>query len=60
MDLKNWIETLPSTSSRIYLIYYGEYMNLFKSLSAQQLIIESQEIIGNANILWLIPKLNKK
>ena len=60
MDLKNWIETLPSTSSPIYLIYYGEYMNLFKSLSAQQLIIESQEIIGNANILWLIPKLNKK
>ncbi|MGD1714518.1 glycosyltransferase family 39 protein [Dapis sp. BLCC M172] len=57
--LKNWIESLPPTYSRIWFIYYGGDMNIFKSVFAEQFTIESQEIIGNANILLLIPKLDK-
>ncbi|NEP73825.1 MAG: hypothetical protein F6K29_19285 [Okeania sp. SIO2G5] len=54
--LKNWVESLPPTDSRIWFIYYGGDMNIFKSVFADQFTIESQEIIGNANILLLIPK----
>ncbi len=35
-------------------------MNIFKSVFAEQFTIESQETIGNENILLLIPKLDKK
>jgi hypothetical protein len=35
-------------------------MKIFKSVFAEQFTIESEEIIGGANILLLIPKLNKK
>ncbi|NEP88866.1 MAG: hypothetical protein F6K18_19600 [Okeania sp. SIO2C2] len=58
--LKNWVESLPPTDSRIWFIYYGGDMNIFKSVFADKFTIESQEIIGNANILLLIPKLDKK
>ncbi|NET40533.1 MAG: hypothetical protein F6K15_00690 [Okeania sp. SIO2B3] len=58
--LKNWVESLPPTASRIWFIYYGGDMKIFKSVFAEQFTIESQEIIGNANILLLIPKLDKK
>ncbi|NEQ39956.1 MAG: hypothetical protein F6K40_28430 [Okeania sp. SIO3I5] len=58
--LKSWVESLPPTYSRIWFIYYGGDMNIFKSVFAEQFTIESQEIIGNANILLLIPKLDKK
>ncbi len=57
--LKNLVESLPPTYSRIWFIYYGGDMNIFKSVFAEQFTIESQEIIGNANILLLIPKLDK-
>jgi len=60
IHLKNWVESLPSTYSRIWFIYYGGDMKIFKSVFAEQFTIESQEIIGNANILLLIPKLDKK
>ena len=57
--LKNLVESLPPTYSRIWFIYYGGDMNIFKSIFAEKFTIESQEIIGNANILLLIPKLDK-
>ncbi|NER03002.1 MAG: hypothetical protein F6K17_10375 [Okeania sp. SIO3C4] len=56
VHLKNWVESLPPTDSRIWFIYYGGDMNIFKSVFAEQFTIESQEIIGNANILLLIRK----
>ncbi|NES03539.1 MAG: hypothetical protein F6K22_12190, partial [Okeania sp. SIO2F4] len=59
-SLKNWVESLPPTYSRIWFIYYGGDMNTFKSVFAEQFTIESEEIIGHANILLLIPKLDKK
>ncbi len=58
--LKSWVKSLPPTYSRIWFIYYGGNMNIFKSVFAEQFTIESQEIIGNAKILLLIPKLDKK
>ncbi|MDY7003045.1 MAG: glycosyltransferase family 39 protein [Cyanobacteriota bacterium] len=60
VHLKNWVESLPPTYSRIWFIYYGGDMNIFKSVFAEKFTIESQEIIGNANILLLISKLDKK
>lgn len=58
--LKNWVESVSPINSRVWFIYYGADVKVFRSVLAEPFTIESQEQIGTANILLLIPKLDKK
>ncbi|MDJ0553696.1 MAG: glycosyltransferase family 39 protein [Microcoleaceae cyanobacterium MO_207.B10] len=59
-NLKKWVKSVSPINSRVWFIYYGGDVKVFRSVLAEQFKIESQEKIGVANILLLMPKLDNK